>query len=41
VGINLFLTFSPFVFSFTGGVRIAVHGSKKAEDLFVLTEPTE
>jgi hypothetical protein len=41
LGVNLFLTFSPFVFGFTGGARIAVHGSKQALELFVLTQSTE
>jgi hypothetical protein len=41
LGINLFLTFSPYVFSFTGSARIAVHHPASVLNLFVITSPTE
>lgn len=41
LGINLYLTFSPFVFSFTGAARIAVHQPAGVSNLFVVTTPSE
>jgi hypothetical protein len=41
LGINLFLTFSPYVFSFTGSARIAVHQPAGVLNLFVVTSPSE
>jgi hypothetical protein len=41
LGINLYLTFSPYVFSFTGGARIVVHQTNAVSNLYVVTSPTE
>jgi hypothetical protein len=41
LGINLSLTFEPYVFAYAGSARIVVHGSKQALNLFVLTQGTE
>jgi hypothetical protein len=41
LGINLFLTFSPHVFGFTGAARIAVHQPAGVLNLFVVTSPSE
>lgn len=41
LGINLYLTFSPYVFSFTGSARIAVHQPAGVLNLFVITSPSE
>jgi hypothetical protein len=41
LGVNFFLTFSPFVFAFTGSVRITVHGGAQVLDLYVITKSTE
>jgi hypothetical protein len=41
VGINLYLTFSPYVFSFTGAARIAVHQPHVVSSVFVVTSATE
>jgi len=41
LGINLFLTFSPYVFSFTGAARIAVHQPSGVLNLFVVTSASE
>ncbi len=38
LGINLAVTFAPFVFAFAGGARIVNHHDNKAENLFVITE---
>jgi hypothetical protein len=41
LGINLFLTFSPHVFSFTGSARISVHQPPGVMTVFVFTSPSE
>jgi len=41
LGINLVLVFAPYVFSFTGAARIAVHDPPTVATAFVLTSPTE
>jgi hypothetical protein len=41
LGINLALSFSPYVFSFTGSARIAVHQPVAVLNLFVVTSPAE
>src|ERR1700692_2241896 len=41
LGINLFLTFSPHVFSFTGSARISVHQPPGGMTVFVFTSPSE
>ena len=41
LGISLFLTFSPHVFSFTGAARITVHQPAGVLNLFVFTSPSE
>jgi hypothetical protein len=41
LGIHLFLTFSPFIFSFTGSARLAIHDGNKVVELFVLTRASE
>jgi hypothetical protein len=41
LGINLFLTFSPYVFSFTGSAQIAVHQPSGVLNLFVVTSASE
>jgi len=41
LGINLYMTFSPYVFSFTGSARIAVHQPSGVLNLFVVTSPSE
>jgi hypothetical protein len=41
LGVNLYLTFSPFVFAFTGGARIVVHEGNKVTELFVLSRSPE
>lgn len=38
LGINLAVTFEPFVFAFTGGARIVNHQDNKATNLFVITQ---
>ena len=37
LGINLSLAFSPYVFSFTGSARIAVHQPASVLNLYVIT----
>jgi hypothetical protein len=41
LGINLYLTFSPYVFSFTGSARIAMHQPSGVLNAFVITSPSE
>jgi hypothetical protein len=41
LGINLYLTFAPYVFSFTGAARIVVHEPHQVLSLFVVTSATE
>jgi hypothetical protein len=41
LGINLTVTFAPFVFAFTGGAQIVDHGSGQTTDLYVITENVE
>lgn len=38
LGINLAVTFEPFVFAFTGGARIVNHQDNKPVNLFVITQ---
>jgi hypothetical protein len=41
LGVNLTVTFAPFVFAFTGGAQIMDHGSGQTTNLFVITENVE
>ena len=41
LGVNLYLTFSPFVFAYTGGARLVVHRGNQVSELFVISRPVE
>jgi hypothetical protein len=38
VGINLDVTFAPYVFAFTGGARIVTHENNQSTALFLITQ---
>jgi hypothetical protein len=41
VGVNLDVTFAPYVFAYAGGARIVAHETNQATNLFVMSQVVE